>query len=282
MRTRTWIVLLLALASGLIAGYAALQLVSGRPAPLQAAEPSATFQVVVAARELPVGHLLGQEDLRMVQWPGEAVPEGYASAIPDVIGRGLIGPLRTNEPVLSSKLADRGAGGGLPILIPEGMRGVSIRVDEVIAVAGFVTPSTRVDVLLTMQPPGSTEFVTKTFLQNIEVATAGPIIDRDEEGKSLVAAVVTLYLTPDQAEQLTLATKQGTITLALRNMLDVKEVRTVGARVSRLLSLSNAPAASSGRARSAPAPTQETGNTMEVLKGGQRSIVRFGSGGNLE
>jgi pilus assembly protein CpaB len=280
MRTRTWIVLLLALGSGLIAGYAALQLASSRPQQQAPAGPTSTFQVVVAAHDLPVGSILGEEDLRTINWPDEVVPEGYARQIPDVIGRGVIQPMRTNEPVLMSKLFDRGAGGGLPILIPEGMRAVALRVDDVISVAGFVTPGTRVDMMLTIQPPGNTEFITRTIIQNLEVASAGPQYIPDPEGNPVLVSVLTLYVTPEQAEQVALASKQGQIQFALRNQLDVRESRTPGIRLSRLLTLGAAPAPAGGGTRSAPPPaTRETGNTLEILRGAERAIVRYGRGG---
>jgi pilus assembly protein CpaB len=280
MRTRTWIVLLLALGSGLIAGYAALQLVSNRPNQPVVVEQTSNFQIVVAAHDLPVGSILGEEDVRSVGWPDDAVPEGYARQIPDVIGRGIIQPVRANEPILASKLADRGTGGGLPILIPEGMRAFALRVDDVISVAGFVLAGTRVDVLLTLQPPGSTEFITRTVLQNLEVASAGPTYIQDPEGKPVQVNVVTLYVTPEQSEQLALATKQGQIQLTLRNALDVREARTPGARLSRLLSGGAAPTTSRGTTRSAPPPaTREADNTLEVIRGSQRSIIRFNRGG---
>jgi pilus assembly protein CpaB len=272
-------VLLLALGSGLIAGYAALQLASSRPQQAPA-EPTSTFQVVVAAHDLPVGSILGEEDLRTINWPDEVVPEGYARQIPDVIGRGVVQPMRTNEPVLMSKLFDRGAGGGLPILIPEGMRAVALRVDDVISVAGFVTPGTRVDMMLTIQPPGNTEFITRTIIQNLEVASAGPTYIPDPEGNPILVSVLTLYVTPEQAEQVALASKQGQIQFALRNQLDVRESRTPGIRLSRLLTLGAAPAPAGGGTRSAPPPaTRETGNTLEILRGAERAIVRYGRGG---
>jgi pilus assembly protein CpaB len=277
MRTRTLIVLLGALLSGAIAGYAALQLLSNRTAPLQAAEPTESFQVVIAAREKAVGDLIGPEDVRLVDWPSNAVPEGYSRAIADVVGRGVIAPLKTNEPLLEVNLAPRGAGGGLPVLIPEGMRALSIRVDEVVAVAGYVIKGTRVDLLLTTQPPGMTEQVTKTLLQNIEVGGAGQVITRDEEGKPISASVVTFFVTPDEAEQVTLATKSGQIQLALRNAMDVKEAKTAGARTSRLLSMGT-PSPVSGRRPARPVPTQDPGQTLEVIKGGTRALIRFGSG----
>jgi pilus assembly protein CpaB len=279
MRTRTWIVLLLALASGLIAGYAALELMSGQPSQQAPEEPRSTFQVVVAARDLPVGSLLGEEDVRAIEWPGEIVPEGFAQQIPDVIGRGIILPIKTNEPILLTKLMDRGAGGGLPILIPEGMRAITVRVDDVISVAGFVTPYTRVDLMLTMQPMGSTEWVTQIIEQNLEVAAVNQINTQDPQGNPLPSYTnVSLFVTPEQAQKITLATQQGRIQFALRNQLDVREIRPVPARASRLLALGGgAPAAS--RTRTTPTATPQTSNTLEVLRGSQRSLIRFGSGG---
>jgi len=277
MRTRTLIVLLGALLSGAIAGYAALQLLSNRAPQLQASEPAASFQVVIAARDKVAGDLIGPEDVRLVDWPSNAVPEGYSRAIADVIGRGVVAPLKTNEPLLESNMAPRGAGGSLPVLIPEGMRAVPIRVDEVVSVAGYVVPGTRVDLMLTTQPQGSSEQVTKIILQNLEVAGAGQVITRDEQGKPITASVVILFVTPDEGEQITLATKVGQIQLALRNQLDVKEARTQGARGSRLLALGGPPAPS----RSGPprvTPTADPGQTLEVIKGGTRALIRFGSG----
>lgn len=279
MRTRTWIVLLLALASGLIAGYAALELMSGQPSQQAPEEPRSTFQVVVATRDLPVGTLLGEEDVRLIEWPGEVVPQGFAQQIPDVIGRGIILPILTNEPILMTKLMDRGAGGGLPILIPEGMRAIALRIDDVIQVAGFVTAATRVDLMLTMQPMGSTEWVTKTIMQNLEVASINQTYTQDPQGNPILGTVATLYVTPDQAEVIALATRQGQIQFALRNQLDVREVRTAGARASRLLALGGGTPAASTRPRTAPTASPEAGNTLEVLRGSQRSLIRFGSGG---
>jgi pilus assembly protein CpaB len=282
MRTRTWIVLALALASGVIAGYAALQLISGQPT-VQTEVPRSSFSVVVASRDLAVGSMLGAADLQTVDWPGDAVPEGYANAVSDVVGRGLVQAVKRNEPVLMSKLADRGAGAGLPILIPEGMRAIPVRVDEIVSVGGWVTPGTRVDVMVTMQQPGGTEFITKTILQNVEVGSAGREIRQNALGEPVTATSVTLFLSPDDGEALTLAARQGQISFALRNPMDVRESRTAGARLSRLLTMGVVPTVTS-RPRSAPATTatEETGSTLEVIKGGRSSIVRFGTGGNLE
>ncbi len=142
---------------------------------------------------------------------------------------------RTNEPILDAKLADAAEGGGLPPLIPPGMRALSVRVDEVVGVAGFVTPQTRVDVILTITPSGSSDARSKVILQNIRALAAGQEIRRDEDGKPMTVTVVTVLVTPEQAEKLVLASTQGRIQMALRNMLDLDEVDTPGERVSGLL-----------------------------------------------
>jgi pilus assembly protein CpaB len=159
------------------------------------------------------------------------------------------------------------------------MRAIALRVDDVIAVAGFATAGTRVDLMLSMQPPGSSEMITRTIMQNLEIATHGTVYVPDPQGNAVPVGVLTLYVTPDQAVTLSLAQKQGQIQLALRNRLDVREARTAVARVSQLLSGGAAPATRS-TTRSAPPPaTTATGNTLEVIRGSQRSIVRFGRGG---
>lgn len=275
-RKRTLIVLLLALLSGSLAGYSALRYMRARPQVVQA-DPRAVsgVQVVVAARDLPLGHILGPNDVTLVSWPGDAVPLGYARTIPEVVGRGLITPVKMNEPLLDSKLADKAAGGGLPIVIPEGMRAVSFKVDEVVQVAGFVVPGTHVDLVLTINPPGETQPVTKIAMQNLQVLTAAQAIQKDAEGKAMPVGVVTVLVTPEQAEKLILATQQGRIQLALRNTLDVKDAKTPGIRPAALLS-GTGPAPSRGRAvaRGAAAPAPRP-NAVEIIQGGVRSLKTF-------
>lgn len=271
---RTLIVLVLALGSGLVAGYSVLQLLQRQPAQLQPDQRSSSLQVAVARQDLPVGHVVGEEDIRLVDWPVDAVPEGYARSVAEVVGRGLIQGVQMNEAFLETKLAGRGSGGGLPIVVPEGMRALSIRVDEIVGVAGFIDQGTRVDVLLSTAS-ATGEQVTRIVLQNIEVLARGQSIQRDEQGTPLIVTAVTLAVTPEQAEQLTLATS-GRIQLALRNMVDVREVRTAGARMSGLLTLqSGAGAATRGTARAPTARTEETSAVIEMFKGGKKALIRF-------
>jgi pilus assembly protein CpaB len=139
-----------------------------------------------------------------------------------VIGHGVIEPISKGEFILPTRLAGENAGNSLPSLIPPGMRAVSVRVNEVVSVAGFVTPGTRVDVLLT-GTPGTGEQQTTTVLQNVAVLASGHTLERSASGDPQNTAVITLLVTPDDAERLTLASSEGHIQLALRNPLDTRQ-----------------------------------------------------------
>jgi pilus assembly protein CpaB len=268
--------LLVAGVSGLLAGYVALVYVSEEPAPLQAAVP--TRAIVVAARDLPAGAIVRREDVEAVEWPG-AVPDGFATQPGDVVGRGLIIEVRKNEPLLDWKLALKEAGGGLSITIPEGMRGVSVEVDEVIGVAGFVLPGTRVDVLATVMPGADrTLTTTRIILQNVRALAADQRYQQEIEGQPQYVTVVTLLVTPHEAEALTLAATEGRIQLALRNTLDSEQVETPGRRISSLLTGGGGtprPTASPAAAARPASPEQ----VIESYQGGNRTLLRFGREG---
>jgi pilus assembly protein CpaB len=268
---RLWTVLGLAVVTGVSAGYmmlGQLQDAQERPAP----EARGLAQVAVAARDLEMGAVLQASDVALLDWPADMLPIGYAPATADLVGRGLMVSVRANEPILDSKLADRAAGGGLPILIPDGMRAVSVRVDEVIQVAGFVMPGTRVDVLVTLQVGGPAQ--TRTILQNIQALAAGQTIARDTEGKPQTVGVITLLVTPEQAERLTLGASEGRIQLALRSSMDMREIGTPGARVVSLFG-TPAPSATPVRRLDPPAATVSSGVVVETLRGGVRTLNTF-------
>jgi pilus assembly protein CpaB len=274
-RQRSFIILGLALLSASVAGYSAVRYSSQRPT--AAVETSGgTAQIVVAARDLPVGHFLTETDVQTIRWPGNAMPVGYVSQPSAVIGRGLIAGVRMNEPLLEAELAEKGSGAGMPIIIPEGMRAVSVRVDDVIAVAGYVIPSTRVDLMLTMKPISGDQVHTQVVLQNLLVLAAGQAIQKNEKGEPMPVSVVTLLVTPEQGEKLVLASAQGRIQLALRNMVDVAEVTTPGIGEARLMDVGRAPARTVSRT-SAPRPRAQPsqGAVIETYKGGVRSLQRF-------
>jgi pilus assembly protein CpaB len=193
---------------------------------LNAAKPAVTKPVVAAAADIKLGTILAASNLTTIQIAGD-VPKGAIVNPQDAVGRGVIADLYQGEPILDSRLAPKGTGGGLAIAIPLGMRACAVRVDEVVGVSGFVTPGMRVDVLISGNPPGqqNTQEGTqsRTLLQNIQVLSAGTDIQKDVEGKAKQVQVVNVLVTPEQAEALTLAQNQGVrIQLVLRNPLDTK------------------------------------------------------------
>jgi pilus assembly protein CpaB len=278
-RSRPFILLALALVSGGAAAYLAMQYIRQQATPLMAATPK-NAQVVVAAHAMPLGSVLGERDVKTVEWAGGALPPGFIGSVPEAVGRGLITPVQENEPVLEAKLAQKGAGGGLPVIIDPGMRALSVAVDQVVGVAGFVTPSTRVDLLLTMtDAAGSKEPATRVFMQNVKALAAGQSIQQDKEGKAQSVPVITLLVTPEQAETLALAAGQGRIQMALRNSLDTLHIETRGTRVSALMGgpIGRVPVATVRRAApvrelSVPEPSS---TVIEVYRGGVRTLQKF-------
>jgi len=273
---RPWLMLLLALGSGGLAAYLALNYLREQATPLISAEPRKT-SVVLAARSLPIGAVITDQDVKVVGWPGEAVPAGYIGSIKDAVGRGVITAVSENEPLLASKVSTPDQGGGLPIIIKDGMRAMSVRVDEVIGVAGFVLPGTHVDVLLTLDKgENRPQSITRTILQNVTVLAAGQQVQRDKEGKPQTVTVVTLLLTLDDAELMVLAGKEGRIQLALRNTLDTLSVATSGAKADQLSPGSAAPkprVASPNRV--APVAPRVNNTVIEGYRGGERTLTTF-------
>ena len=274
-KRRPWFMLALALSSGVLAALLALRYLRERTTPLMAAEPKRA-NIVLSARSLPVGAVVTEKDVKLVGWPGDALPSGYIRSVKDAVGRGVITPVAENEPLLEAKVSTKDAGGGLPIIIRDGMRAVSVRVDEVIGVAGFVLPGTRVDVLLTLDKNASRpQAITKTLLQNVQTLAAGQSVTRDKEGKPQTVTVITLLVSPDNAELLALAAKEGRLQLALRNTLDTLAVATSGARADKL-SPSGAPAANRPQRTRAAAPTPRANPTVvEGYRGGERTLTTF-------
>jgi pilus assembly protein CpaB len=269
--------LALALTSGIVAALLALRYLRERTTPLMAAEPK-KVDIVLTARALPVGAVVTERDVKVVSWPGDAVPPGYIRSVKDAVGRGVITPVAENEPLLATKMSTKDAGGGLPIIIRDGMRALSVRVDEIIGVAGFVLPGTRVDVLLTLDKGlNRPQAITKTLLQNVQTLAAGQSVTRDKEGKPQTVTVITLLVSPDDAELLALATKEGRLQLALRNTLDTLAVSTSGARADKLNG-SDAGTARPNRTQRSPRPVEvprSNPTVVEGYRGGQRTLTTF-------
>ena len=274
-KRRPWFMLLLALTSGVVAALLALRYLRERTTPLMASEPRTT-SIVLSARSLPVGALVTERDLKVVSWPGTTVPSGYVRSVKDAVGRGVITPLAENEPLLDSKMSTKDAGGGLPIIIRDGMRAMSVRVDEIIGVAGFVLPGTRVDVLLTLDKNSDRpQSITKTLLQNVQTLAAGQSVTRDKEGKPQTVTVITVLVSPDNAELLALAAKEGRLQMALRNTLDTLTVSTNGARADKLSPSDPAPNRPQRTRAAAPAAPRANPTVVEGYRGGERTLTTF-------
>jgi pilus assembly protein CpaB len=243
--------------------------------------------VAVAARDLNVGALVQDSDVRATEWNG-AVDPHWAVRREDVVGRGLTANINRGEPFPENRLAPRGAGAGLAAIIPPGMRAVAVKVDEVVGVSGFVLPGMRVDILSSGTPPGQNNTITRTILQNIEVLSAGQNLERDAQGRPNTVQVVNLLVTPQDAERLSLASGQMKVQLVLRNPLDNGTVNTAGVSSTRLLlegTGGDAPAPHRA-ARPAPAPKPvfvaappervRVPVTVEMIQNGKRDAVVVG------
>jgi pilus assembly protein CpaB len=278
MRNRIFAVLALAILAGGGLAYGTYNVINNsQPAKVTALPTQA---VVVAKGDLVLGAELKTDDVTTVNFPKGHAPEGTFEKVSDVVGRGVISPMVKNEMVLSAKLASKEGGVGLPPVIPEGMRAISVRVNEVIGVAGYVLPGARVDVLATASPTDAhADMTTKVILSNVQVVTAGTRLEQDQEkGKPMQVTVVTLLVFPEQAERLALASTEGKIQLALRNPLDKGAPETPGIRPGTLLGMvkAQAPARVPVTPRRANGPvTQQAMSpalpTVEIIRGDKRT-----------
>jgi pilus assembly protein CpaB len=245
-----------------------------------------TTEVVVAAKDLEIGAALKPTELRMQPWPSALLPEGAFLDIESVLDRTPRSGILAGEPVLVRRLAEPGSGVGLATKVPEGMRAMSVRVDDVIGVAGYVLPEARVDVLITGLPRQHPEAgqMTKTILGNVRVLSAGEQLSPDATGRPQKAAVVTLLLTPRQSELVTLAQTHGRIQLVLRNAKDDDVPETAGIREAELFGDRVRAENVSRPVPSAPAPRPVVVATaapepepfaIEVIRGNRISVQTF-------
>ncbi len=222
--------------------------------PAKPAQASDTKDLVVAIKPLPVGTTIKPGDVKTVRVPVDQFPKGAYAKVEEVLDRPIVSNILQDEPVMDGRLAARNSGAGLAPIIPVGMRAVTVRVTDVSAVAGFVMPGMRVDVLVTGRPPTATDTITTTVLQNMMVLSAGTTIQPDARGQAMQAPSVTLLATPEQAEVLTLAGNEGRIQLVLRNGNDQDQKVTSGKTISQLYGYGRLPG-SGGPPR--PAETTE-------------------------
>ena len=204
--------------------------------------PDDMTSIVVAADDVALGTRLTEADLRISPWPRAVPLQGSFQTIAEVVGRGVIISMTPNEPILESKLAGVGSGAGLTAAIPEGMRAVGVKVNDVIGVAGFVVPGSRVDVVLSGSPNKNNELeMSKVILENVQVLAAGQNVTSDANGKPQNVQVVTLLVTSEESQKLALASNDGRIQLALRNPLDLALVNPDAIRRESLYGASSTP-----------------------------------------
>ena len=238
-------------------------------------KPVPTHRLLVASHNLEVGALIRETDLRWIQ-SADVIPAQAVNNAQEATGRGVISPIYEGEPIMSNRLAQKGAGAGLAAMIPIGERAVALKVDQVVGLAGFVVPGMRVDVIIAGNPsssPSSNGVLSRTVLQNIEVLSAGQKIEKRADGKPEEAQVVNLLVTPDQAEILSLASNETKVQLVLRNPLDTKQEATHGTSVAALFgqSVTPAPVRVTRVVASPPVVPPKPDTTVEVFNGTKRS-----------
>lgn len=274
MNRRLFTILLSAFVIAALCSFVVFRLVSHR---ITATPIARTTRVVAAAADIKIGSIIRENDLTTIEIAG-TLPQGVLLKPQDAIGRGVISEIYAGEPILNSRLAAPGSGGGLAATIPEGFRAAAIKVDQVVGVAGFVTPGMRVDVLISGNPPGTNNntaqgTITKTLLQNIEVLSAGTDIQKDAEGKPQQVQVVNLLVNPEQAELLSLAGNETKIQLVLRNPLDTEIAKPPATSLAQLFSDSNMPPPQrTVTHKAAPAPNVYT---VQVINGSKQSDEKF-------
>lgn len=279
--TRTILVFALSLVAAGI--FSALVYQAGQRAP--AAPDVETYTVAVAARALPIGTRLAAEDVRMIAWPSASPVAGAIVKAEDAVGRGLMASVVENEPLTAAKLAEAGAGAGLPAKIAAGMRAISVKVDDVVGVAGFAVPGAHVDVVVSITQ--REQSVARVVVSNVEVLAAGT---RTEQVQPAAAgttrqspdSVVTLLVTPAEAERISLAASVGRITLTLRHPLDTTTTDTKGTQVAALLGQPEAPPPAPASPRPAgprvvrapapePPPPPPPPYTVETIRAAKRT-----------
>jgi pilus assembly protein CpaB len=237
----------------------------------------ATTGVVAALDDLPSGVTLTAKDVALVDWPTNLSLAGSFGKIDDVVGKPLLYPLVAREPILKRDLGVEGSGIGISGRIPTGMRATAVRSNEIVGVAGFLYPGSRVDVMVTYTPPGGGSGpVTQTVLQNVEVLTAGQTIEPDPQGKPQTVNVVTLLVSPEDSQRLQLASSQGVIQFVLRSGVDQKNVDLHATHLDQLASDKAPPPTTPGK--KAPKKVIEASKPvyiLEVIQGTKKTEEKF-------
>jgi pilus assembly protein CpaB len=278
MQNRLKIALVVAVFFGLIAAYGIFNFLRQQR---QAAEAlrTQTQDVVIAAKDIPAGSTIAEAMLkdgtvRAIKWPKASVPAGAFGTPTEVIGKVNRVKIMANEPILESRLSGEGA--GLTVRLEPGKRAMAVRVDEIIGVSGFIVPDDRVDVIVTTTPPGVTNNdarLSKIVLQNKRVLSVAQSTEQ-KDGKPQVARSITIEVSPEEAEKLSLAYQEGPIVLALRGVGDETEPKTIGSNKNDLLALGARKATGAARVRSVAQQGPDK-YKVEVIHGTNRNVVEF-------
>jgi pilus assembly protein CpaB len=247
-------------------------------------EAVATQKIVVAAEGIPIGDTIKDKQLKITDWPKANMPQGAFLSIDQVAGRIALQSLQAGDPVTESRLVPKeGPANVLTYKIPEGHRAMTVGVDQVAGVAGFINPGNLVDVVLTTTLPGATQSLSKIVFQNVPILAIGQIIEQ-KEGKPIVVPTVTMDVTPDQAEKLAIASSHGRLQLVLRRFGDKEEIKTVGATITKVISgVSVAERPRKGRKAHAVEAKKEKVSekpvekiiSVDVLRAGQKTTQQF-------
>jgi pilus assembly protein CpaB len=271
MARRMMLALVVALViSGLFTFWLSRRVARGSHPPAQ--QPN---QYVAAARSLDPGETIRREDLSMINWPKADPLTGSFVKVDDVVGRAVLYPLAAGQPILDRQLAAAGAGIGLTGRIPSGMRAIALKSDEVVGVAGFLMPGTHVDVLVTYVDNSHPDPVTATVLQDAEVLAAGHQVQPDPSGKPVSVDVVTLLLSPEEAEKAVLASEKGTIHFVLRNGGDHGQAGAVPVALAQLAALPSVKGAEIKIVAKPPKRPAPKPWVVETMMGDKRSSVSF-------
>ena len=239
----------------------------------------ATSGIVAAVNDMPSGATLTATDVELVEWPSNLPLAGAYDKVEDVVGKPLLYPLVAREPILKRDLGVEGSGIGISGKIPTGMRATAVKSNEIVGVAGFLYPGSRVDVMVTYTPPGgaSSGPVTQTVLQNVEVLTAGQTIEPDPQGKPQTVNVVTLLVSPEDSQKLQLASSQGVVQFVLRSGVDQTNVDLRPTHLDQLAS-DRPPAPAPAPGKKAPRRVAETKPVyvLEIIQGNKRTETKFG------
>lgn len=274
MQNRLKVALVVAVFFGLIAAYGIYNFLNQQRKAAEAFRTT-TQDIVIAAQDIAPGTMINEElikkgTIKTTAWPKASVPAGAFSSPQQVVGKTNRVKIIANEPILESRLAGEGA--GLTVRLEAGKRAMAVRVDEIIGVSGFIVPDDRVDVIVTTTPPGSASQenrVAKIVLQNKRVLSVAQSTEQ-KDGKPQLARSITLEVTPEDAEKLSLASQEGQIVLALRGLGDDAQTVTSGSRKGDLLAVAAVKKGTPGTVVRAPEKYR-----VEVIQGHDRKVVEF-------